>query len=72
MKRLVLLFLCLTSQIEAQTTDERQLKAIYDTALTIGKAYDWLNYLSNQIGGRLTGSVEAQQAVEYTKIQLDS
>ncbi|MEM6865696.1 MAG: peptidase M28 family protein, partial [Bacteroidota bacterium] len=72
MKRLVLLFLCLTSQIEAQTTDERQLKAIYDTALTNGKAYDWLNYLSNQIGGRLTGSVEAQQAVEYTKIQLDS
>ncbi|MEM9868383.1 MAG: M20/M25/M40 family metallo-hydrolase [Bacteroidota bacterium] len=72
MKRLVLLFLCLTSQIEAQTTDERQLKAIYDTALTNGKAYDWLNYLSNQIGGRLTGSVEVQQAVEYAKIQLDS
>ncbi|WP_373516475.1 M28 family peptidase, partial [Pricia sp.] len=34
--------------------------------------YDWLNYLSNQIGGRLSGSLEAQRAVEYTKAQLDS
>ena len=49
-----------------------QIKKIYDAALTEGKAYDWLNYLSNQIGGRLSGSVQAQQAVEYTKRQLDS
>ncbi len=56
----------------AQTEDEKQLKAIYDMALTEGKAYDWLNHLSNQIGGRLSGSVEAQQAVEYTRNQLDS
>ena len=56
----------------SQTDDEQQIKAIYDTALTNGKAYDWLNYLSNQIGGRLSGSVQAQQAVDYTKVQLDS
>lgn len=55
-----------------QSEDERQIKAIYDAALTKGKAYDWLNHLSNQIGGRLSGSVQAQQAVEYTKSQLDS
>ena len=41
-------------------------------ALTNGKAYDWLNYLSNQIGGRLSGSVQAQHAVDYTKTQLDA
>ncbi len=56
----------------SQTEDEKQLKAIYDTALTQSKAYDWLNHLSNQIGGRLSGSVQAQQAVEYTRNQLDS
>ncbi|MBT8299106.1 MAG: M20/M25/M40 family metallo-hydrolase [Maribacter sp.] len=55
-----------------QSADEKQIKAIYDAALTKGKAYDWLNYLSNQIGGRLSGSVQAQKAVEYTKAQLDS
>ncbi|TLP80428.1 M28 family peptidase [Maribacter sp. ACAM166] len=56
----------------AQDTDQEQLKKLYDVALTQGKGYDWLNYLSNQIGGRLSGSVQAQQAVNYTKAQLDS
>ncbi|NHF57890.1 M20/M25/M40 family metallo-hydrolase [Flavobacteriaceae bacterium TP-CH-4] len=56
----------------AQSEDENRLRSIFDTSLTKGKAYDWLNYLSNQIGGRLSGSVEAQLAVEYTKAQLDS
>lgn len=56
----------------AQQTDQEQIKNIYDTALTQGQGYDWLNYLSNQIGGRLSGSVQAQQAVDYTKSQLDS
>ncbi|MEM9000234.1 MAG: M20/M25/M40 family metallo-hydrolase [Bacteroidota bacterium] len=62
----------LVFSVNAQSDDEKQLRAIYDTALTNGRAYDWLNYLSNQIGGRLSGSVQAQQAVEYTKGQLDS
>ena len=55
-----------------QSEDEIKIKAIYDAALTQGKAYDWLNHLSNQIGGRLSGSVQAQLAVEYTRDQLDS
>jgi len=46
-------------------------------ALTDGKAYDWLDHLSNEIGGRLSGSLEAEKAVQYTKevmqeIGLDS
>ncbi len=58
--------------LTAQTDDEEQIREFYDLALTQGKAYDWLNYLSNQIGGRLSGSVQAEQAVAYTKAQLDS
>ncbi len=40
-------------------------------SLLNGKSYEWLDYLSNEIGGRLSGSYEAQQAVEYTKVQLE-
>ena len=67
-----LIFLSCTIFLKAQSEDETQIRAIYDMALTDGKAYDWLNYLSNQIGGRLSGSVQAQEAVEYTKRQMDS
>jgi hypothetical protein len=47
-------------------------RKIYTASLTNGKSYDWLNHLSNQIGGRLSGSVQAQQAVDYTKKELES
>jgi len=66
------LVLVLISTTQAQNKDEIQIRKIYDTALKDGKAYDWLNYLSNQIGGRLSGSIQAEQAVNYTKSQLDS
>src|SRR5680860_599686 len=72
MKKLLILLLLIGFQTYAQNDDEKQVKKIYDAALTEGKAYDWLNYLSNQIGGRLSGSLEAQLAVEYTQAQLDS
>ncbi len=70
--RIAILLLLFVFQSYAQSEDERQIKALYDAALTQGKSYDWLNYLSNQIGGRLSGSVQAEQAVVYTKAQLDS
>ncbi|MEM9648750.1 MAG: M20/M25/M40 family metallo-hydrolase [Bacteroidota bacterium] len=69
---LLLILLLISTPFFAQSEDEKQLRAIYDMALTNGKAYDWLNHLSNQIGGRLSGSVQAQQAVDYTREQLDS
>ncbi len=75
LKKTVNLFIysfLLTTLVSAQNVDERQFQKIYETALSEGKAYDWLNYLSNQIGGRLSGSIQAQQAVDYTKLQLDS
>jgi len=52
--------------------DAATIKQIFDTALTSGKAHDWLRFLSLQIGGRLSGSVEADQAVEYTKTELEA
>ncbi len=72
MKRAYILLLFIVSQSFAQVEDEKRLKEIYTAALTQGKSYGWLNYLSNQIGGRLSGSIQAQQAVDYTKMQMDS
>ncbi len=72
-KKLICLILLVNLvTIYGQTEDEKQLKKFYDLALTKGKSYDWLNHLSNQIGGRLSGSVQAEQAIAYTKEQLDS
>ncbi|MFS4456201.1 M28 family peptidase [Maribacter sp. 2304DJ31-5] len=70
--KLLIVLLSTVTALNAQAVDEAQLKKIYDAALTQGKAYDWLNYLSNQIGGRLSGSIQAQRAVDYTKMQMDS
>ncbi len=72
MRWIIIALFLITFSINAQTDDERIIKEIYNTALTDGKAYGWLNHLSNQIGGRLSGSVQAELAVTYTKKQLDS
>jgi hypothetical protein len=56
----------------AQTPDEKNIKSIYKAALTQSKCYTWLEYLSNDIGGRLSGSTNAAEAVQYTKNQLES
>lgn len=52
-------------------TDAEIIEKIYQTSLTNGKSYDWLNHLSNQIGSRLSGSLGAERAVTYTKEELE-
>lgn len=66
------LLLSLGGVVFCQTSDELQLKAIYQSALTKGQGYQWLDYLSNQIGHRLSGSDNAEKAVQYTKAQLET
>lgn len=53
-----------TSQ-SVNKTDSIVIKKIFNTALSNGQSYQWLDFLSNDIGGRLSGSEEAQQAVEW-------
>lgn len=57
---------------KAQQQDSVQIRKIYDEALKNGHSYQWLDYLSNQIGSRLSGSSGAENAVQWTKAQLDS
>ncbi len=72
MKQLLfVLFMVFSFGVTAQTDDAEILKTLYTTSLTDGKSYAWLDHLSNQIGSRLSGSLGAEQAVEYTKSELD-
>ncbi|WP_247672610.1 M20/M25/M40 family metallo-hydrolase [Aquimarina sp. MMG016] len=58
------------SQNSTAKEDSIMLKKIYNTALLNGKSYQWLDYLSNQIGARLSGSINAQKAVEWGETEL--
>ena len=72
MKTTISLILLSTTLGFSQTSDEEQLKNIYNQALTNAKCYSQLDYLSNKIGHRLSGSIGAEKAVEYTKQQMEA
>jgi len=77
MHKLILSILCTVflSSGYAQTQESEDaifLRKVYDKILTDGSAYQWLNHLTTQIGGRLAGSPQAAQAVDYTRAMLDS
>ncbi len=75
MKHLALLGIFIFSSIcVAQKADEHEkiLEKLYQTSLLNGQSYDWLDHLSNKIGGRLSGSVQAAQAVEWGKEALEA
>lgn len=65
------LFFLLISIYSYSQNDSEVLKNIYKTSLTSGQSYQWLDYLSNSIGGRLSGSLNAEKAVKWTKEELD-
>ena len=69
MKKLLLIFF-ISINIFSQE-DANTIRTIYDNSLTSGKSYQWLDYLSNQIGGRLSGSLNAEKAVYWTKSELE-
>ena len=68
---LFILLLSMCFSFAQQQRDSLMLKSIYKTALLNGKAYDWLDHLTNQIGGRLSGSLNAERAVKWSKEELE-
>jgi len=68
---LLLLFASEGFSQKVNTQDSLAIRSIYDMALLNGKSYDWLDHLSNKIGGRLSGTLSAQEAVDYTKAELE-
>jgi hypothetical protein len=59
--------LFLGSSLFGQNADSIIIRKIYDEALENGHAYKNLEYLCKQIGPRLSGSVNAQKSVDWTK-----
>lgn len=73
MKKRLLLSLLFANSVAvfAQNKDEQFFKQIYNSVLTNSQCYSWLDHLSNKIGSRLSGSVGAEKAVQYTKAQME-
>lgn len=65
-----LALLCFSLTFSAQT-DEQAVETIFKNSLNNGMSYQWLDHLSNQIGGRLSGSLNAERAVAYTKEEFE-
>ena len=54
----------LTSDLSIEEKkDSTTIKHLFNAALTKGKSYEWLRDLTSNIGGRLSGSPEAEKAV---------
>jgi hypothetical protein len=68
----ILLLLLVPTLLHAQIDNQKKLKQIYDSALTQSKCYSWLDDLSNKIGARLSGSANAEKAVQYTKREMEN
>jgi len=71
---MVVVICAFVSTIAIGQTDEDALfiKSIHDDVLQNGRSYEWLSHLSEEIGGRLSGSQEAQLAIDYTAEELSN
>lgn len=68
---IILLSLPLFSQTSFEK-DSVMLRKIFDEALVNGKSYGWLEHICLQIGNRLSGSLGAEKAINYTKAELEA
>ena len=68
-----LLIVAFSVSLHSQNTNEDSvfIDKIYDEALANGNSYEWLDYLSNQIGGRLSGSINYDRSVKWGMDELE-
>ena len=71
------LFIYSFFSVDAQTNgldkeDVKVIKEIYDESLTSRDTYKLLDHLCNKIGHRLSGSIGASKAVEWTEMIMNS
>jgi len=66
------LSLSASAQTTKPSSDEAMVRKIYQQALTDGRCYPWLEYLTTRIGHRLSGSATAAQAVTWGQSMLDT
>lgn len=70
--QLLLIALLLSTASFSQKEDSLQIRKLFDTALVDGHAYENLRSLCKDVGARLSGSPEAEKAVEWAKTLLES
>ncbi|WP_317898449.1 M20/M25/M40 family metallo-hydrolase [Aurantibacillus circumpalustris] len=63
----IITFFVLYFTASSQNKDSLTLRKIYDHYLTKSLCYSNLEYLTTKIGGRLSGSPQAEQAVQWAK-----
>ena len=59
------------ASLSQDSIHEGQIREIYDYALNNAKSYEWLDFLCNQIGGRMAGTLNAERAVRWGKNELN-
>ena len=65
---IILIFL---SFLNLNSQDDKEIiKRIFDNSMSKSKSYELLDHLSNEIGGRLSGSLNAERAVKWGKNEL--
>src|SRR6201990_2742923 len=70
--KFTLLFALVFSTAVLKAQDSLMLRKIYDEELINGQCYGNLHYLCKNIGPRLSGSDNAQKAVEWGKKLMES
>ncbi len=69
--RILILALLISSSTQAQS-DSIFIRSIYNEALSEGNAFEDLRSLCKDVGARLTGSAEAEMAVNWGKAKMES
>jgi carboxypeptidase Q len=73
MRKILFLFAVLSSGVAiGQSQDEATIQSIFDKALSEGKSYSMLEYLTTHIGARLSGSPGAAAAVDWTRQEMEN
>jgi len=73
MRKILFLFAVLTSGVAAgQSQDESTIQSIFEKALSEGKSYAMLEYLTTHIGARLSGSPGAAAAVDWGREEMEN
>lgn len=68
----LLLSLLLSTGVFAQKADSLRIRQLFDAALEEGHAYENLRSLCKDVGARLSGSPEAEKAVQWGKTLLET
>jgi len=70
MKKYIIILIFLSFLNLNSQDDKEIIKRIFDNSMSKSKSYELLDHLSNEIGGRLSGSLNAERAVKWSKDEL--